>query len=156
MCPVTADAAAVYGDARYTCESIEPILPGKFLFVVEITTSSACVLPNVSTGPPRQAAHEGGPILHPAFWNISRQVSPSIFIFSNASFTFTVEGTINVSIATFLPYKILAAATKSVVFPPVHDPIYALSNFTSDRFLASSEFPGLNGFATIGSSSDAS
>ncbi len=29
--PVSADAAAVYGDARYTCPSLCPIRPGKFL-----------------------------------------------------------------------------------------------------------------------------
>ena len=89
--------------------------------------------------------------MHPAFSNISMQVSPSIIIFERASSTFTVDGTINVSIATFLPFSIFAAATKSVVFPPVQEPMYALSSFTSPRFFARSVFPGLKGLATIGS-----
>lgn len=33
--PVKAEAAAVYGEARYICPSLWPILPGKFLFVVD-------------------------------------------------------------------------------------------------------------------------
>jgi len=36
--PVKADAAAVYGEARYTWPSLCPILPGKFRFVVETQT----------------------------------------------------------------------------------------------------------------------
>lgn len=40
--PVSADAAAVYGEARYICPSLWPMRPGKFLFVVDTQT---CILP---------------------------------------------------------------------------------------------------------------
>ena len=55
-----------------------PILPGKFLLVVEIITSLSFALPTVSEGPPRQAAHEDCAITHPAFSNISFKDIPFI------------------------------------------------------------------------------
>ncbi|GJD06159.1 hypothetical protein Gasu2_05890 [Galdieria sulphuraria] len=36
--PVNAVAAAVYGEARYTWPSLDPIRPGKFLLVVDTHT----------------------------------------------------------------------------------------------------------------------
>ena len=52
MTPVSAEAATVYGDAKYTCDFFDPILPGKFLFVDEMQTSTPLSLPNVSDARP--------------------------------------------------------------------------------------------------------
>jgi hypothetical protein len=57
--PRTALAATVRAEARYTPDFLLPILPGKFLFVVEITVSPSTERPNVSVGPPRHAAQLG-------------------------------------------------------------------------------------------------
>jgi len=120
---VIADAAAVRGDAKNTCAFFEPILPGKFRFVVEIHTSAPFNLPNVSSGPPRHAPQLAFPILHPASSNIDLRVLLSILVSDNPRATSVVAGTMKVSTAVFFPAKIFAAARKSVNFPPVHEPI---------------------------------
>src|SRR5207253_9725760 len=56
--PVTADAATVYGEARYTCAVFDPILPGKLRLVVEMHTSLLFRRPKVSDGPPKHAAQD--------------------------------------------------------------------------------------------------
>ena len=56
--PFIAEEATVSGEARYTADFLLPILPGKFLLVVEIIDSPSVALPTVSIGPPKHAAHE--------------------------------------------------------------------------------------------------
>src|SRR6266850_4237294 len=41
MCPATADAATVYGEARYTCAVADPMRPLKLRAVLEIATVSS-------------------------------------------------------------------------------------------------------------------
>ena len=65
-------------------------------------------------------------------------------------------GNTSVRIFTFLPLKILAAANRSSYFAPVQEPIYDLSNSIDDNSLATVMLSGENGFATVGSNSDAS
>ena len=65
-------------------------------------------------------------------------------------------GNTSVLIFTFLPLRIFAAAKRSSYFAPVQEPMYALSNSTDEISLASVILSGENGFATIGSISDAS
>src|SRR5258706_6258825 len=55
--PVSALAATVAGDARNTCDSLWPIRPGKLRFVALMHFIGEFIRPNVSTGPPRHAAH---------------------------------------------------------------------------------------------------
>src|ERR1700733_12775058 len=54
--PVIALAATVAGDARNTCDSLCPMRPGKFRFVALMHFIGEFIRPNVSTGPPKQAA----------------------------------------------------------------------------------------------------
>ena len=151
MTPVSADAATVYGDARYTCDFFDPILPGKFLFVDEIQTSTPFSLPNVSDGPPRHAAHEASPILHPASSRTCHTVLSFTFVAFIRRATSTVAGTIKVSIFTFSPYIVSAAAIKSVILPPVHEPMYARSSFVPATSLTFALLSGECGLATSGS-----
>ena len=69
--PVMALAATVFGLARNTCACLCPIRPGKLRLVVLMHESGALSRPNVSDGPPRQAAHDGCPIFAPAEIKIS-------------------------------------------------------------------------------------
>jgi len=123
MDPNIAEEATVYGEARKTCESLEPIRAGKLRLVVEMQTSSAFKRPKVSEGPPRHAAQDGGPISQPALTKISCSDVPLIFFSFNACATSVVAGTIKVFTDTSLPSKMVAAAMKSVILPPVQDPI---------------------------------
>jgi hypothetical protein len=100
-----------------------PILPGKFLFVVEIITSLSCALPIVSIGPPRHAAQEDCAITQPDFSNISFIDTPEIVSSSSCAATAVLAGTINVGILTSFPNKSFAAETKSLSLPPVQEPI---------------------------------
>ena len=79
--------------------------------------------PNVSDGPPRQAAHDASPILAPAFRKMFRSDVPPIISVSRPRSTSVVAGTTNVSIFTDLPCKMPAAARKSVSLPPVQLPM---------------------------------
>src|SRR4029078_12142078 len=118
-------AAPVEVDASYTCPSFAPILPGKFRFVVEMQTSGPLMRPNVSFGPPRQAAHEASSeIVHPASSKIESRVWPSRRSVRIACEISVVAGTRNVSTATLRPRITCAALTKSLIFPPVHEPMY--------------------------------
>src|ERR1700746_359788 len=76
MTPVTALAATVSGLARNTRASLCPMRPGKLRLVVLIQLIGAVSPPNVSLGPPRQAAHDGGPILAPAARKTSSRLWP--------------------------------------------------------------------------------
>src|SRR3990170_389344 len=101
MTPRNADAATVKGDARYTCDCLDPMRPGKFLLVVEMHTSFPSVLPKVSGGPPRHAAQDGPPaIFAPAFSSIEYMLSPSIISTFIRFSTSVVAGTTNVSTLT--------------------------------------------------------
>src|SRR5262245_62057742 len=51
--PVSALAATVSGEARYTADFVLPMRPGKLRFVVLMQTSAPLRRPNVSAGPPR-------------------------------------------------------------------------------------------------------
>src|SRR6185437_6926356 len=75
--PVTADAAATSGDARYVCDSICPILPGKFLLVVLIQISSFANTPMCA---PQHAPHVGGPTTTPASMKIFNNPSSIAFL----------------------------------------------------------------------------
>src|SRR5436853_2756659 len=66
MVPVRALAATVSGLARYTLASLWPIRPGKLRLVVLMHDKGAFSRPNVSDGPPRQAAHDASPSFAPA------------------------------------------------------------------------------------------
>ena len=50
--PVKALAATVAGEARNTCDSLWPILPGKFRLVALMHFIGVFIRPKVSTGPP--------------------------------------------------------------------------------------------------------
>src|SRR5437588_10596515 len=54
--PVNALAATVRGEARKTCDSLCPMRPGKFRLVALMHFIGEFMRPNVSTGPPKQAA----------------------------------------------------------------------------------------------------
>src|SRR6266550_8773329 len=54
--PLIALAATVIGEARKTCDSLWPMRPGKFRFVALMHFIGVFMRPNVSVGPPRQAA----------------------------------------------------------------------------------------------------
>src|SRR5207245_2652877 len=148
ICPVTADAAVTSGDARYVLDSICPILPGKFLFVVLMQTSSFASTPMCA---PQHAPHVGGPTTTPASMKIFK--SPSSIAFLNMDIA---AGKTSVLIFTVRPLRIFATARKSSSFAPVHEPMYALSSSVEESSRATTIFSGENGFATIGSSSDAS
>src|SRR5262245_65298238 len=96
--------------------------PGKLRLVVLMQLIGSLSRPNVSLGPPRQAAHDGGPILAPADRNTSSSVCP----FSDSALSpraiSLVAGTTNVSMRTDRPFSTAAAARKSVSLPPVHEP----------------------------------
>ena len=77
----------------------------------------------MSLGPPRQAAHDGWPILAPAARNTSSSVWPLSFSVLSSPAISLVAGTTKVSILTVLPLRMLAAARKSVILPPVQEPM---------------------------------
>ena len=105
--PASADAAAVYGDARYTCASLWPIRPGKLRLVVDTTVIGSFTRAKVSTGPPMQAAHDGAAgVTQPASWKISAAVLPSqpgTGLEYTSAHTCCVAGTRNVGTATCSP-----------------------------------------------------
>ena len=108
MAPVTALAATVSGLARYTWACLWPIRPGKLRFVVLMHASGSFSLPNVSAGPPRQAAHDGSPSLAPADRNTSSSVfEPIRSVFSPAAIS-DEEWCL----------LLLAAGTNAVAAPP--------------------------------------
>ena len=87
----------------------------------------------------------------PASRNIS--ISPS---FTALLYIEIAAGNTSVRIFTCLPLRILAAAKRSSYFAPVQEPMYDLSNSVEDNSLATVMLSGENGFATVGSNSDAS
>src|SRR5947209_6073440 len=150
--PVTALAATVSGLARNTRASLCPMRPGKLRLVVLMQLIGVFSRPKVSLGPPRHAAHDGSPILAPAERKTSSSDWPlSISLFRPAAISL-VAGTTNVSMRTLLPLRIRAAARKSVILPPVHEPMYARSSFVPPTSLTFARLSGLCGLATTGSS----
>src|SRR5579871_1172388 len=97
--------------------------PGKLRLVVLMQLIGWLSRPKVSLGPPRQAAHEGGPTLAPADRNTSSSVLPPTFSDFRPAATSLVAGTTKVSILTLLSLRIRAAARKSVSLPPVQEPM---------------------------------
>src|SRR5438874_1727482 len=97
--------------------------PGKLRLVVLMQLIAGLSRPKVSLGPPRQAAHDGSPILAPADRNTSSSVWPLRLSDFRALAISLVAGTTKVSILTVCPLRIFAAARKSVSLPPVQDPI---------------------------------
>ena len=94
-----------------------PILPLKFLFAVESTTSPSAGIPICV---PTQGPQPGLTTTAPAFKNIS--INPS---FSDSKYTFCEAGAI-INFKDdfiFLPLRILAAIFKSSTLPLVHVPI---------------------------------
>ena len=110
--PFRADAATVSGLAKNMPACLLPILPGKLRLVVLIQTAGSFTRPKVSAGPPRQAAHDGGPILQPASVRILRSDLLPIFIWSIERSTLSVAGTTKVSTATELSFKIFSALVR--------------------------------------------
>src|SRR5260221_7245584 len=98
--------------------------PGKLRFVALMHFIGVFMRPKVSTGPPRQAAHEAFSVIcTPAdSRRLHTEVSPH-FVVCNSKTTSGVAGTPNVSIFTLRPLRISANARKSEVFPPVHEPM---------------------------------
>src|SRR4030095_8813634 len=96
--PLIAEAATTRGDARYVFDSISPILPGKFLLVVLIQTSSFAKTPMWA---PQQAPHVGGPTTAPASIKISIKPSFTAFIYIDCA-----SGKTSVLTFTFFPFKI--------------------------------------------------
>src|SRR5688500_2788439 len=124
MCPVSALAATVYGLARNTSDSLFPIRPGKFRFVAEIHFIGVFKRPKVSTGPPRHAAHDAFSVMRtPADSRIDQTLIPFQSVSFSSCTTLVVAGTPKVSIFTDLPFTTFANARKSLVFPPVHEPM---------------------------------
>ena len=124
MCPVRALAATVYGDARNTCDSRWPIRPGKLRLVALMHFIGLFNRPNVSVGPPRQAAQLAFSVIcTPASSRTCHTVLAFIFMACNSRTTSGVAGTPNVSILTLWPLMISANARKSLVLPPVHEPM---------------------------------
>src|SRR3954464_10853093 len=96
--------------------------PGKVRFGAEMHFIGEFMRPNVSTGPPRQAAHEAFSVIcTPAFSRMLQTVWPSHDVSFSSRTTFVVAGTPKVWIFTFLPRTTSAKARKSLVFPPVHE-----------------------------------
>src|SRR5262249_40846596 len=126
--PVIALAATVSGLARYTRASLWPMRPGKFRLVVLMQLIGAFKRPNVSLGPPKHAAQDGWPILAPAERNTSSSDWPFRLSCLRPVAVSLVAGTMNVSILTDLPLSRRAAARKSVILPPVQEPMYARSS----------------------------
>ena len=117
--PESAEAATTFGDAKNVFDCTSPILPGKFLLVVLIQTSS---LPSTPICAPQHAPQVGGPTTAPESIKISIRPSLSADLKIDCA-----AGRTSVRTFTFLPFKILAATLKSSNFAPVHDPMYALS-----------------------------
>src|ERR1700685_4161244 len=74
--PVNALAATVIGEARKTCDSLSPMRPGKLRLVALMHLMPDLLMrPNVSTGPPRHAAHPAFSVIcTPASTRISQMV----------------------------------------------------------------------------------
>ena len=97
-------AATVAGEARKTCDSLCPIRPGKFRFVALMHFIGEFMRPNVSTGPPRQAAQPAFSVIFtPASIRISQMVfAPQRAVCKSCTIS-GVAGTPKVSMATRLP-----------------------------------------------------
>src|SRR5205807_2358650 len=109
---------------RKTCDSLWPMRPGKLRLVALMHFIGVFMRPKVSTGPPRHAAHEAFSVIRtPAFSRMDQTLCPSHFVSCNSCTTLVVAGTPKVSILTVLPLTTWAKARKSLVLPPVHEPI---------------------------------
>jgi len=131
--------------------------PGKLRLVVLMQCNGAFSRANVSTGPPRQAAHDAFSVMcTPAPTSTSHTVSAPSRVRCSVRTISGVAGTPNVSTATRRPRTICANAVKSLVLPPVHDPMYARSSRTSPQSRAAARLAGSGCSATTGSSADRS
>src|SRR5439155_24654962 len=102
--PVSALAATVAGEARNTCDSLWPMRPGKLRFVALMHFIGEFIRPNVSTGPPRQAAQPAFSVIcTPAATRISQTVCSPHRDVCNSCTISGVAGTPKVSMATRLP-----------------------------------------------------
>ena len=70
--PARALAATVAGEARNTWLSLWPMRPGKFRLVALMQFIGEFMRPNVSTGPPRQAAQEAFSVIRTPAANDSK------------------------------------------------------------------------------------
>src|SRR3989338_5074055 len=116
-----ADAAIVAGEARYIKAFGLPILPLKFLFAVEMTTSLSAGTPLCV---PTHGPHPGPTTVQPAF--TKAEINPD---FTACRYISREAGAMMnlTSGLTRLPFIILAAASKSSSRPFVHVPRYAWS-----------------------------
>ena len=98
--------------------------PGKLRFVAEMHFIGVFRRPKVSTGPPRHAAHEAFSVMRtPALSRIDQTLTPPQSVSFSSCTTLVVAGTPKVSIFTVLPLTTCAKARKSLVFPPVQEPM---------------------------------
>ena len=98
--------------------------PGKLRFVALMHLMPDLLMrPNVSTGPPRQAAQPAFSVIcTPAFTSTSQMVVLPQYVDCKSRTISGVAGTPKVSITTFLPRNTRANSTKSLVLPPVQEP----------------------------------
>src|SRR4030095_1801756 len=100
--------------------------PGKLRFVALIHFIGVFMRPKVSTGPPRHAAHDAFSVMRtPALSRIDHTLLPSHTVSFSSRTPSVVAGTPKVSIFTVFPFTTRANARKSLVLPPVHEPMYA-------------------------------
>src|SRR5436305_13527064 len=98
--------------------------PGKLRFVALMQFIGVFIRPKVSTGPPRHAAHDAFSVIRtPADSRMFQTVWPSQEVSFRSRTTLVVAGTPKVSMLTVFPRTTCAKARKSVVFPPVQEPI---------------------------------
>ena len=119
--PVSADMATVAGDARYTAESLLPILPGKFRLEVVTHTSPAARTPWWAL---RQGPHPGADMVAPASMRVSRKPFAIHSLSTSADAGIT---TIRTWGAIVRPFSMRAASPISSTRPPVHAPTNAWS-----------------------------
>ena len=117
-------AATVAGLARKTSLSRLPMRPGKFRFVALMHFNRVLARPNVSSGPPRHAAQPAFSVIRtPASTSTCQMDFAPSFTARKSFTTCVVAGTPKVSMATLRPLTMRANATKSLVLPPVQEPI---------------------------------
>src|SRR5438876_969790 len=98
--------------------------PGKLRFVALMHFIGEFMRPKVSTGPPRHAAQEAFSVMRtPALSRMDHTLLPSHWVSLSSCTTLVVAGTPKVSIFTERPRTTCAKARKSLVFPPVHEPM---------------------------------
>ena len=123
--PAMALAATVAGEARNTWDSLWPMRPGKLRLVALMHLSPGWFMrPKVSSGPPRHAAQPAFSVMRtPASTRICQRVWLPQRVFWRSPTISGVAGTPKVSMVTLRPCSTRANSTKSLVLPPVQEPM---------------------------------